>query len=215
MRTTLSFRPILIAASFLLMGFAGFAQKASFNEFLQQFPKATLPYTIDEAQLQYHLEVRPVEKLTRLPWEFYELLPDLEENMQQTSMPVYPEPVACFETKKHYALLYNTGRKFAKQFKVYNLAIFDKQGNYIVSRCIGGANPTSLASVVIDADLTVTIKEYRVQWAKDYMVNGLEENKVTALLPVRTRTFDAKTAAKTQSWDFVPATDGAAVLSAR
>jgi hypothetical protein len=201
------FKKVLFRSIFVLLGLlaamtAVNAQDAHFKAFLQEFPKGNLPYVIEENNLRHHLEVRPTEQLKRLSWEYYEMLPDLEENMRNTSMPVYPEPVVYFETESHYAVVYNTGRKFARQFKTYNIAVFDKAGHYVASRCIAGVNPTALAAAIITPDLQVTIREYRVEWNHDYYMNGLENNNIRQLNPVRVRTVDAKLADKSGDWDF-------------
>lgn len=182
--------------------------QATFQEFLKQFPAGQLPYSFGEQDLRTQLETRAGgEKTKRLAWEFYEFLPDLEENVRTNRMPVYPEPVVYFETKQYYAVVYNTGRKFARQFKTYNIAVFDKQGKYIASRCIAGVNPTALAAATIDEHLQVTIKEYSINWEKDYMTNGLDGNNIIGLTPTTTRTLDATTSTKNgiEEWNYRPA----------
>ena len=182
------------------------AQEASFEAFLQQFPKATLPYTLGADALQAQLESRaanvPVAKAARLGWEYYGFLPSLESNASENRMPVYPEPIAAFETETHYAVVFNTGRNFARQYKTYNIAVFDKSGNHIQTRCIAGVNPTTLAAATISETLEVTISEYSVNWSKDYITNGIEGNKVTGIVPVATHTIQATIAAVTAKEDW-------------
>jgi hypothetical protein len=117
-------------------------------------------------------------------------------------MPVYPEPVAMLETATHYAVVFNTGRNFARQYKTYNIAVFDKSGNYIQTRTIAGVNPTALATATINENLEVTIKEYSVNWSKDYITNGIEGNQILGLSPVATRTVNAATAVKEAKEDW-------------
>lgn len=207
-----------IAACFILV--ASNAQNATFEEFLRQFPKANLPYALGEEELRGQLESRaanqPVAKTKRLGWEFYDFLPALEEDARENRMPVYPEPVAALENATHYAVIYNTGRNFARQYKTYNIAVFDKAGNFVATRCIGGVNPTALASATIDENLQVTIKEYNVNWAKDYSTHGIEGNSILGITPVSTRTVKA-TAAKTEGedWKNAPEMKEAAPVTAQ
>ena len=177
-----------------------FAQtEATFEGFIQQFPKAELPYTLSESVLRSQLENRaantPVEKTKCLAWEYYDFIPTLEDDARENRMPVYPEPIAALETDTYYAVVYNTGRNFARQYKTYNIAVFDKAGKFVATRSIAGVNPTALAAATIDAELNVTIKEYSVNWSKDYLTNGIEGNTITGLTEISTRTVKA-TAAK-------------------
>lgn len=196
---------IITITALIIATIAANAQSVTFENFLQQFPKATLPYTLGEQDLRGQLESRasnqPVAKAKRLGWEYYDFLPTLEEDARENRMPVYPEPIAALETEKYYAVIYNTGRNFARQYKTYNIAVFDKAGNFVSSRCIAGVNPTALASATIDENLQVTIKEYSVNWAKDYVTNGIEGNTIVNLTPTSVRTVNA-TAVKGENEDW-------------
>jgi hypothetical protein len=50
--------------------------------------------------------------------------------------------------------------------------------------------------------LEVTIKEYSVNWSKDYITNGIEGNQILGLSPVATRTVNAATAVKEAKEDW-------------
>lgn len=212
---------VLLAAAFLF-AVAANAQNATFEGFLQQFPKATLPFTLGEQDLRNQLESRaanqPLTKAKRLAWEYYDFLPALEEDARENRMPIYPEPIALLETENNYAVIYNTGRTFARQYKTYNIAVFDKKGNFVATRCIAGVNPTALAAATIDENLEITIKEYSINWTKDYSTNGIEGNSIQELVPTSVRTVHA-TAAKTEGedWKNAPATvkEVSEVLSAQ
>jgi len=194
------------------------AQEVTFADFFQQFPKASLPYTLGTESLQQQLENRaakaPVTKATRLAWEYYGFLPSLEENATENRMPVYPEPIAAFETETHYAVIFNTGRNFARQYKTYNIAVFDKNGNHIQTRCIAGVNPTTMASATISETLEVTISEFSVNWSKDYITNGIEGNQILGIAPLSVRTVNATSAVKevTEDWKNAPQAQQAAVV---
>jgi hypothetical protein len=213
---------VIIFIAAILVSVATTAQDTTFQGFLQQFPKATLPFTLGAEELQGQLESRaaktPVAKATRLAWDYYAFLPTLEANATENRMPVYPEPVAMLETATHYAVIFNTGRNFARQYKTYNIAVFDKCGNYIQTRTIAGVNPTALATATINANLEVTINEYSVNWSKDYITNGIEGNQIIGISPVATRTVKATTAAKEakEDWKNAPAAQQiAATLTAQ
>ena len=125
----------------------GNPDEPTFQEFLAQFPKASLPFSFNASDLQTQMEKRAnAPKAKRLGWEYYQFLPMLEESARYSNMPVYPEPVAAFETKEYYAVLYNTGRGFTKNFKSFHLAVFDKQGNHIATHFVAGVNVNTLLS---------------------------------------------------------------------
>jgi hypothetical protein len=188
-------KKVLVLFAITLFATVAFAQNATFESFLQQFPKVSLPYTLGEQDLRSHLESRatnaPVAKAKRLAWEYYEFIPTLETDASENRMPVYPEPIAMFETADNYAVIFNTGRTFARQYKTYNIAVFTKEGKFVASRCIAGVNPTALASATIDENLNVTIKEYSINWSKDYNTNGFDGNSILGLTQVATRTVKA------------------------
>jgi hypothetical protein len=215
-------KKVIIIITALFFTIAANAQTVSFESFLQQFPKATLPYTLGEQDLRGQLESRatnqPVAKAKRLGWEYYDFLPTLEEDARESRMPVYPEPIAALETEQYYAVIYNTGRNFARQYKTYNIAVFDKKGNFVSSRCIAGVNPTALAAATIDENLQITIKEYSVNWEKDYSTNGIEGNIIVNLTPTSVRTVNATAAIKVEGedWKNVPeAKEAASTLTAQ
>ncbi len=206
---------IVFATCFIAL--ATSAQSVNFESFLQQFPKATLPYTLGEDVLRGQLEQRaaslPLEKAKPLAWEYYEFIPTLEDDARENRMPVYPEPVAAFETEQYHAVIYNTGRNFARQYKTYNITVFDKSGKFVTTRSIAGVNPTAMATATIDSNLNVTIKEYSVNWSKDYLTNGIVGNSITSIIEVGTRTVDAKVADKAEGddWKNQPAKPGKSV----
>ncbi len=156
----------------------------TFQDFLAQFPKAELPYSFDAESLQSQLENRAAApKAKRLAWEYYEFLPMLEESARFSRMPVYPEPVAAFETATNYAVLYNTGRAFTKNFKSYHIAVFDKAGNHLATHFVAGVNPGTLTVATIETDLTASIQAFQINWAKDYQQNGAEGNSINSMTP--------------------------------
>lgn len=171
------------------------SRKLTFQDFLHQFPKGSLPYTFSENDLQHQLDIRSgnavqTEKPERLAWEYYQFLPDLEAIAQYNNMPIYPEPVVSFETDNYYAVVYNTGRAFAKQFKTYNVALFDKNGVHLATYCIAGVQTGTLTAATLDEKLHVTIKEYEVKWEKDPTVSGIKGNSVSNLDLIQTKQVD-------------------------
>jgi hypothetical protein len=165
------------------------SQKLTFQDFLKQFPSAGLPYSFSEQDLKGQLDARTGtnarrESPKRLAWEYYEFLPDLEKIAEVSSMPIYPEPVASFETEKHYAVAYNTGRAFAKQYKTYNIALFDKNGVHQATYCIAGVQIGTLTAATLDEQLHVTIKEYEIKWEKDPVAEGIKGNNVSEIMLV-------------------------------
>ncbi|MBK8557338.1 MAG: hypothetical protein IPL65_16930 [Lewinellaceae bacterium] len=105
-------------------------------------------------------------------------------------MPLYPEPVVAFEAENTYAVVYNTGRAFAKQYKTYNVALFDKEGRHLATYCIAGVQPNALTAATLDENLHVTIKEYQVKWENDLQNSGIKGNVVSGLNLLQTRNIN-------------------------
>lgn len=162
----------------------------SFQDFLAQFPAATLPYSFNAEDLQGQLQNRTAAKATRLGWEFYQFLPELERSAQFSSMPVHPEPVAKFETENNIAVLYNIARGLSRGTKTYSITIFDKQGNYIGTHFVAGVNPNMLTVATITENLNADVKEYKVNWTNDFRANGFQNNQITNIELTASQTLD-------------------------
>ena len=133
------------------------AQTPGFQEFLAQFPKSTLPYSIGEQDLT----ANAATAATRLDWEYYEFLPELERSAQFSRTPVYPEPVAMFETEQYYAVLYNIARGTQKG-KTFSVSVYDKEGNYLATNYVAGINAKSMVTVEITAELTAKVQLFQI-----------------------------------------------------
>jgi hypothetical protein len=164
--------------------------KPTFQEFLAQFPKASLPYTFNVEELKGQLETLSAAKAARLNWEFYQYLPELERSASYSNMPVCPEPVAAFETKDYTAVLYNIARGFSRGTKTYSISVFNKQGEYLGTHFVAGVNPETLTVATISETLTAKVNEYKVTWKNNYRKNGQINNKVTGLTLVETATVE-------------------------
>jgi hypothetical protein len=164
-----------------LSTFALSAQTPGFQEFLQQFPKASLPYAFNAEALQAQIESRTAAKATRLSWEYYEFLPELERSAEFSNMPVHPEPVAAFETEQYHAVLYNISRGLSRGAKTYSITLFTKDGEYVGTHFIAGVNPQTLTTATIDTNLKASVKAYQLNWANDFLTNGRIGNQITSL----------------------------------
>jgi hypothetical protein len=183
---------LLAAASILNLN----AQDAAptFQDFLAQFPKATLPFTFASDDLQGQFETRNAAKSARLGWEYYGFLPELERSAAYSNMPVCPEPVAAFETEEYTAVLYNIARGLSRGAKTYSISVFTKNGGYIGTHFVAGVNPETLTAATISEQLIANVTEYQVNWEKDYRENGRTGNKVTGLTLLETATIQLATA---------------------
>jgi hypothetical protein len=181
----------LISVIFLGLVSAVNAQEntPSFQDFLAQFPKASLPYTFSAQSLQAQIETRPVAKAAPLNWDFYNFLPELERSAAFSSMPVHPQPVAALETENYHAVIYNLARGLARGNKTYSISVFTKEGNYIGTHFVAGVNPEMLTAVTIDESLVANVTEYKISWAKDYRENGHIGNNITGLNFVEAGSF--------------------------
>lgn len=186
----------------------GNPDEPTFQDFLAQFPKASLPYAFSAEDLQSQMQNRATApKAKRLAWEYYQFLPMLEESARYSRMPVYPEPVAAFETNDNYAVLYNTGRGFTKNYKSYHIAVFDKQGKHLATHFVAGVNTTTLTAASIDETLHAKIQAYQLNWAKDVQENGTEGNSINGLTPAGKQSVNLTTgnAVEQLSWAYKPA----------
>ncbi len=153
-------------------------QTPSFQDFLAQFPTASLPYSLDAQSLQAKITgAAAMEKAKHMGWEYYEFLPELERSAEFSGMPVHPEPVAKFENNEYYAVLYNIARGFSKGAKTYSISLFDKQGAYISTHFVAGVNANEVTAVMIDAQMNATVSLFKA-------------NAGTALVQRATQSFD-------------------------
>ncbi len=166
------------------------AQEPTFQDFLDQFPKATLPYTFDAVELQDQIETRPTAKIKRLGWEFYQFLPELERSAQFSSKPVHPEPVAVFQTDEFYAVLYNVARGLTRGTKTYSISVFEKDGAYVGTHFVAGVNAEYLTVATIDEQLKASVLEYQISWENEFRYNGAPNNKVSGLILKDTQTLE-------------------------
>ncbi|MBX2893725.1 MAG: hypothetical protein KF734_22610 [Saprospiraceae bacterium] len=172
--------PTILLALASLFAFQVKAQDApTFQDFLAQFPAAELPYSFNAEELQGQLQNNTTAKAKRLGWEYYEFLPELERSAQFSSMPVYPEPVAKFETENNIAVLYNIARGLSRGTKTYSITIFDKEGQYVGTHYVAGVNPNSLTVATIAENLSADVKEYKVNWANDFRTFGAQDNQIS------------------------------------
>ena len=165
----------------------------TFQEFLAQFPKASLPFTFKAEDLQGQLETRPATKFARLGWEFYQFLPELERSASFSNMPVCPEPVAAFETEEYTAVLYNVARGLSRGTKTYSISVFGKDGEYVGTHFVAGVNPETMTVATINETLNASVHQYKVNWEKNYRENGHIGNKVTGLTLVETLSVELTT----------------------
>jgi hypothetical protein len=183
--------PTILLTLASLFAFNANAQDApTFQDFLTQFPAATLPYSFSTEDLQGQLQNATATKSAKLGWEYYSFLPELERSAQFSSMPVAPEPVAKFETENNIAVLYNIARGLNRGTKTYSITVFDKKGTYIGTHFVAGVNPQTLTAATINENLTADVKEYKVNWAKEYCTFGATDNRVTGVELTEAQTLD-------------------------
>lgn len=181
--------PALLLALASIVNLNAQDTKPSFENFIAQFPTASLPYTINAQDLQNQLESRTVSNAARLSWEYYDYLPELERSAAYSSMPVHPEPVAAFRTEKYTAVLYNLARGLARGNRSYSISVYTNDGQYVGTHFVAGVSPDSLTAVTIDEELSAEVNEYKINWALDYHENGPIGNQITAVNLVETGKF--------------------------
>ncbi len=132
------------------------AQEVSFEEFLQQFPKTALPFSLSERDVLSSSQ-QSVES-ARLDWAFFEFLPELEASAQFSRMVVYPEPVARFEAGKNHAVLYNLARGLHRNSKYYTLSVYDQYGTHLGTHYVGGMQGTRLHAFTIQENFKAIVR---------------------------------------------------------
>ncbi len=193
MKKTTAIPTILLTLASIFAFNANAQDAPTFQDFLAQFPAASLPYNFSAQELQGQLENRTATKAKRMGWEFYEFLPELERSAQFSSMAVHPEPVAKFETENNIAVLYNIARGLNRGTKTYTISVFDKKGNYIGSHFVAGVNPNTLTVATIDENLNADVKEYQINWASDFREVGFQGNQITNLILTDLQTLELTT----------------------
>lgn len=173
-----------------------------FKEFLKQFPKQSLPYSLDEKDMlgdlqQYVADINnpkksytPSKKVNRLDWEYYKFLPGLKFESSFSRVPMQTEPVAMFALNDNYAVIYRSSRSFHFGYSTYKLAYFDKKGEQLSLNTIGMVGTESIMSAVISKDLQAELKTWKIDWDKDYLENGLDDNKITGLSYLESKHLD-------------------------
>lgn len=179
------FFPFLILALAVSVRANGQSATPTFKQFIEQFPKASLPYSIGTETLQAQLGNSTAVKPVRLSWDYYQFLPELNRSAAYSNMPVHPEPVAAFETDHYTAVLYNLARGRSRNTKSYSISVYTKEGRYVGTHFVAGINAYSLTSVTIDEMLAADVNEYKVLWSN----NGTAESKIAGLDMVETGRF--------------------------
>jgi hypothetical protein len=191
---TINLIPALLLALASFVNLHAQENQPTFEDFLCQFPTATLPYTFSAQSLQAQLESRAASKTAPMDWAYYQFLPELEQSAAFSSMPVHPEPVVAFETEQYHAVVYNLVRGLARGKRTYSVSVFTKDGQYVGTHFIAGVNPEMLTAVTIDQALNANVLQYKVEWANNYRENGHIGNKITGLELAEVGKFSLATA---------------------
>ena len=188
----------------------------SFKQFLKQFPKAALPYSIDKQTLQAHVEeeiarqtsdedtYKPQQTAKRLEWKYYEFLPALKNASRFSRMPLFAIPVAQFTSDEFIAVLYMSGRGYSRNFGDYSVALFDKSGKHIATNNVAYVYSTKMATTTIDTDLTASTESWQINWEKDYTEAGFEDNSIKDYTLLEKSATDLRIAPEVEDEDPVP-----------
>ncbi|MBK8193668.1 MAG: hypothetical protein IPK76_10845 [Lewinellaceae bacterium] len=188
----------------------------SFKQFLKQFPKAALPYSIDKQTLQAHVEdeiarqtlgddtYKPQQSNKRLEWKYYEFLPALKNASRFSRMPLFAIPVAQFASDEFIAVLYMSGRGYSRNFGDYSVALFDKSGKHIATNDVAYVYSTKMATTTIGSDLTASTESWQINWEKDYTDAGFEDNTIKDFTLLEKSATDLRIAPEVKDDDSVP-----------
>jgi hypothetical protein len=148
----------LIACFSLAFSIAANAQETSFQDFLNQFPKAALPFSLQERDML--ISTQHTTEPARLDWAFFEFLPELEASAQFSRMIVYPEPIARFESGNNHVVLYNLARGLHKNSKYFTLSVYDQHGTHLGTHYVGGIQGTRMHTFTIQENLKAVVRTF-------------------------------------------------------
>ena len=191
-----------LCAAFTLMpgGKAAVESKSpdDFEKFLEQFPKAELPYAITKADMQAQLEagIRKDDDSKSAHSKSRKYLDDPNRFIPTPRMeylsrsPIYKEPVLQLATADHHAVIYAVTQGFSVSFKTYNVAVFDKSGKYLATHSVAGSSIDHLTTGTINEQLQAVIETYTVNWEHDVYESDLADNTITGLTLEQAKTVD-------------------------
>lgn len=166
--------------------------EVSFQDFLKQFPREKLPFGSNEKDLRADLDSYAAfangdEKAAyrtnfkKLDWKYYKFLPGLDEESRFSRMPATTEPVAMFSSGDHVGVLYTVGYGRRMIYRNYSVTVFTKDGQFVSHNKLGSLGTETAITYSVDRNLNLTLKNWTINWEKDYSVTGVNGNKVTGL----------------------------------
>jgi hypothetical protein len=179
----------------------------AFQEFLKQFDKKSLPYAISTRQLQKQLESDDSGALKktasgtkmRLRLDDPEGFIPFNRREMISRVPVSHQPVAHLATADHHAVVYTSFRGYSRQYKTYNIVVFDKAGNLISSNLLAQTTREYITAATVDAELRATIQTYQINREKE----DSSDSKITGLTLESSEKIDLTTPTETDE-DIIP-----------
>ena len=170
------------------------ANTRDFQQFLQQFKPALLPYVLSKETLLQRLKANlpqadeQKEERRRTQWR-QDLVRLVDPNgflpghaMEMMSrVPSFYNPVARVETKEYVAVIYSVTRGFAGPYSDYQVAVFDKTGQFVSENTLAQLGTTSLTAATIYTNLLARTEQYRINWKRNLDEFGLEGNSITGV----------------------------------
>lgn len=169
-------------------------QNEAFLKFLKQFKPEHLPYAITKASLLQYLktlqpeaggetEANPQQKAEQ-EWVRLED-PDHFIPFDRMAMisraPVFYAPLTKMETPEYVAVVYTVTIGFSKVFKDYEIAVFDKQGQFVSKNHLAHLSAQALTACTVNVKLVARTQQYAVVWARNLDEFGMEGNRVAGL----------------------------------
>lgn len=173
-----------------------------FTDFLKQFPKASLPYSLSAEYLkEYYMAAIEIDESSGTAEQEarYNSRVRLHDprhflagsrHSMFSRIPVFLEPVARLETPTHYAVVFSESQGFGWAYTDYHVAVFTRSGRLLSEHPVAGTGSAELTAVAIDARLHALVQTYRINWEKDYYENGTEGNSITGLTLDSAKTLD-------------------------
>lgn len=151
----------------------------AFQKFLKQFKDMPLPYVLSAKDLQTQLEqdISDKDRMFRPRLDDPEGFVPYNRRDMISRVPVSHQSIAHLATADLHAVIYTSFRGYSRQYKTYNIVIFDKTGNLISSNQLAQTTREYITAGTVNAKLQATIQTYRIKREKE----DSSDSKITGL----------------------------------
>lgn len=160
--------------------------KILFKAFTNSFPDLDLPYEMKQDSAKNFSFDKYIN------YDFAAFVPGLKEGRFSRDVSSEYMSLGKFKTDNGIAVLYKSFEMIADTLNpvATNIIVYDTLGHIISSDKIGCfCSPLQTMGFVVNKDLTIDIKTYKISWEFDPLEKGYARNKVVSAEPVESRSF--------------------------